>query len=133
MAIGTDNVLLGMRAALDVCARQRLAVASQARIENLIRLEQGKSAGNRFFAAIGVHMVTARAVAAFAPRVLRLLFAAREALEMRIAVKLLENRVVAISANVAAQEFGRLCLAGRARKHPEQQKRKRASQSCSPH
>ena len=93
-------------------------MAPQAGIENLIRFEKRERSGNSFFAAVGVHVVAACAVAAFATGIFRLFFTACQTLEMRIAIEFLKNRVVAVATNVAADKLR--CFGKRRRREHRQ-------------
>ena len=73
MAICADDVVIGMHATPDVGAGNRLGMAEQAVIENLLGGHKRKRHGNRIAPATGGDMVRPRSVAALAARILGLL------------------------------------------------------------
>ena len=101
MAIGSDHVVQGVRAAADVGSRNGLRVAAQARIENFCRADLREDA-NGFFAAAGVEVVASRAVATLATGVFGLFLAGDNALIVRVAVEGFQEFLVAGATHLAA-------------------------------
>src|SRR5436190_23768315 len=87
MAVGTDDVALGMLATADISAGNGLAVAPQAGIQDFFGSKPRKCDGNRGLAASSIHMVLAGPMAALAAGVFGLLFARSNALIVGISEK----------------------------------------------
>src|SRR5436190_12733599 len=102
MAVGTDDVTLGVLAAADIGAGNGLAVAAQAGIQDFFGSKPRKRDGNRGLAASGVYVVLAGAMAALAPGVFGLLFARRNAFIVGIAEKQCGYVGMAGAADIAA-------------------------------
>ena len=101
VAIGAHDVILRVRTAADIGARERLGMAAQARVQHFPWAQLGKGA-NGFLPAAGVEVISTGAVATLATRVFGLLLAGGDALEVRIAVERRRNIIVAATAQVAA-------------------------------
>src|SRR5580704_6407760 len=87
MAVGADDIALGVLAAADVGARQCLAMAAQAGVENFFGRQLGERDRNGGFAAARGYVSLTRPVAALAAGVFRFFFPRRNAFVMRIAEK----------------------------------------------
>ena len=106
MAICADDVVVCMHATPDVGAGNRLGMAEQAVIENLLGGHKRKRHGNRIAPATGGDMVRPGSVAALAARILGLLLARGNALKVRIAVKVRPNIGVASAADLTSDIIG---------------------------
>ena len=106
MAVGADDVVIGMHATPDVGAGNRLGMAEQAGIEDLLGGHKRKRYRNRIASATGGDMVRPRSVAALAARILGLLLARGNALKVRIAVKVRPNIGVASAADLTSDIIG---------------------------
>ena len=107
MAVGTDDVALGVLAASDIGARNGLAVAAEACIQNFFGSKPRKRDGNRGLAASRFYVILAGAMAALAAGVFGLLFARSNAFIVGISEKWREYVGMAGAADIAADVIRR--------------------------